>query len=112
MLVKVSIIAPVYNVEECIERCINSIINQTYKDFELLLIDDGSKDKSIDIAKNMLEKTNINYRIITQINSGVSAARNRGIEEASGDVSKTTFSKVNVSRAYTKTERERIFKLP
>lgn len=84
-MVKVSIITPVYNVEECIERCINSIINQTYKDFELLLIDDGSKDKSIDIAKNLLEKSEINYKIITQNNSGVSAARNRGIEEASGE---------------------------
>lgn len=84
-MVKVSIITPVYNVEECIERCINSVINQTYKDFELLLIDDGSKDKSIDIAKNLLEKSEINYKIITQNNSGVSAARNKGIEEASGE---------------------------
>lgn len=84
-MVKVSIITPVYNVEECIERCIDSVINQTYKDFELLLIDDGSKDRSIDIAKKLLEETDINYRIITQVNSGVSAARNRGIEEASGE---------------------------
>lgn len=84
-MVKVSIITPVYNVEECIERCINSVINQTYKDFELLLIDDGSKDKSIDIAKNLLEKSQVNYKIITQNNSGVSAARNKGIEEASGE---------------------------
>ena len=84
-MVKVSIITPVYNVEECIERCIDSVINQTYKDFELLLIDDGSKDKSIHIAKSLLEKTDINYKIITQNNSGVSAARNRGIEEAVGD---------------------------
>ena len=84
-MVKVSIITPVYNVEECIERCIDSVINQTYKDFELLLIDDGSKDKSIHIAKSLLEKTDINYKIITQNNSGVSAARNRGIEEASGE---------------------------
>ena len=50
-MVKVSIITPVYNVEECIERSIKSVINQTCKDFELLLIDDGSKDKSIEIAK-------------------------------------------------------------
>lgn len=84
-MVKVSIITPVYNVEECIERCINSVINQTYKDFELLLIDDGSKDKSTDIAKNLLEKSEVNYKIITQNNSGVSAARNKGIEEASGE---------------------------
>jgi len=84
-LVKVSIITPVYNVEECIERSIKSVMNQTCKDFELLLIDDGSKDKSIDIARELLENSSINYKIITQKNSGVSAARNRGIKEASGE---------------------------
>ena len=52
-LVSVSIITPVYNVEECIEKSIKSIISQTSKDFELILIDDGSKDKSIDIAKEI-----------------------------------------------------------
>lgn len=85
MLVNVSIITPVYNVEKCIERSIKSVINQTNKDFELLLIDDGSKDRSIQIAKSLLENSDINYKIITQENSGVSAARNRGIEEASGE---------------------------
>jgi glycosyltransferase involved in cell wall biosynthesis len=84
-LVKVSIITPVYNVEECIERSIKSVINQTSKDFELLLIDDGSKDRSIDIAKELLEKSDISYKIITQKNSGVSVARNKGIEESSGE---------------------------
>lgn len=84
-MIKVSIITPVYNVEECIERSINSVINQTNKDFELLLIDDGSKDRSIDIAKDLLEKTDIDYKIITQKNSGVSVARNKGIEVAVGE---------------------------
>lgn len=84
-MAKVSIITPVYNVEACIERNIKSIINQTCSDFELLLIDDGSQDRSIDIAKELLEKTELNYRIITQENAGVSAARNRGIKEASGE---------------------------
>ena len=84
-MIKVSIITPVYNVEECIERSIKSVINQTSKDFELLLIDDGSKDRSIDIAKELLEKSDINYKIITQKNSGVSVARNKGIEESSGE---------------------------
>jgi glycosyltransferase involved in cell wall biosynthesis len=81
----VSIITPVYNVEKCIERSVKSVINQTYKDFELLLIDDGSKDKSIEIAKDLLENSGVNYKIIVQENSGVSAARNRGIKEASGE---------------------------
>lgn len=84
-MINVSIITPVYNVERCIHKTINSIINQSSKDFELLLIDDGSKDRSIEIARDLLEKSDINYRIITQENSGVSAARNRGIHEAVGE---------------------------
>ncbi|MBE6071948.1 MAG: glycosyltransferase [Clostridium butyricum] len=84
-MIDVSIITPVYNVEACIAKNINSIINQTCKDFELILIDDGSKDKSIEIAKELLEKSDVNYRIITQENSGVSVARNRGIEVAKGE---------------------------
>ena len=85
MLVKVSIITPVYNVEACIEKSIMSIISQSSKNFELILIDDGSKDKSIEIAKELLKNSDVNYKIITQKNSGVSVARNRGIEEASGE---------------------------
>lgn len=84
-LINVSIITPVYNVEKCIERNIKSIINQTDKNFELLLIDDGSPDKSIEIAEGLLKNSDINYRIITQKNSGVSVARNKGIEEANGE---------------------------
>ena len=84
MLVSVSIITPVYNVERCIEKTINSIINQSCKDFEILLIDDGSKDKSIEIAENLLINSDVNYRIISQENSGVSVARNKGICEAKG----------------------------
>ena len=81
----VSIITPVYNVERCIEKTINSVKNQTLKNFELLLIDDGSKDRSIEIAENLLKDSDVNYKIITQENSGVSAARNRGIKEAEGE---------------------------
>lgn len=84
-MINVSIITPVFNVERCIHKTINSIINQSSKDFELLLIDDGSKDRSIEIARDLLEKSEINYKIITQENSGVSAARNRGIHEAVGE---------------------------
>lgn len=84
-MTKVSIITPVYNVEACIEKCVRSVINQTCKDFEFLLIDDGSKDKSIDIAKSLLENSEIDYRIITQKNSGVSIARNEGIKQAAGE---------------------------
>ena len=84
-MVKLSIITPVYNVEKCIARSVNSIINQTMSDFEYILIDDGSKDNSIKIAKELLGKSDINYKIIVQENGGVSTARNRGIKEASGE---------------------------
>lgn len=84
-MVNVSIITPVYNVEGCIAKTINSVIKQSSKDFELLLIDDGSKDKSIEIAESLLINSDVNYRIITQENSGVSGARNKGICEAKGE---------------------------
>lgn len=80
-----SIITPVYNVERCIEKTINSVINQSCKNFEFLLIDDGSKDKSIEIAENLLINSDVNYRIISQENSGVSVARNKGLCEAKGE---------------------------
>ncbi|WP_244834588.1 glycosyltransferase family 2 protein [Clostridium sp. BJN0001] len=83
--VKVSIVTPVYNVEKCIKKTIESIINQTYKDFELILIDDGSPDKSIQIAEDTLKNTDVQYKVIHQENSGVSAARNRGIEKSEGE---------------------------
>lgn len=85
MLINVSIITPVYNVERCIGKTINSIISQSCRNFELLLIDDGSKDKSIEIAKNLLIDSDVNYRIISQDNGGVSVARNKGILEAKGE---------------------------
>lgn len=50
---KISIIIPVYNAEKCIEKCIDSIINQTYKDWELIIVDDGSIDNSLPLCKNM-----------------------------------------------------------
>lgn len=84
-MVKVSIITPVYNVEPCIAKCVKSVMNQTCKDFEFLLIDDGSKDKSINIAESLLKDSDIDYKIITQKNSGVSVARNEGIKQAVGE---------------------------
>ena len=80
----ISIIVPVYNASYTIEKCIESILNQSYKDFELLLINDGSKDNSYELMKN-LTKTDSRVIIINQDNQGVSAARNRGLDEAKGD---------------------------
>jgi len=81
---KVSIIIPVYNVETYLEECLHSIVNQTFRDMEIILIDDGSSDRSPEIMKTFAEKDD-RIKIITQSNSGVSAARNRGLRAASGE---------------------------
>ena len=81
---KVSIIVPVYNAENVLHYCIDSILNQTYKDFELILVDDGSTDRSGDICDEYaLDNDNISVLHIQ--NGGVSRARNTGIERAKGD---------------------------
>lgn len=79
---KVSIIIPVYNVEKYIERCIDSVLTQTFKDFELILINDGSKDHSLKIMNNY--KKDARVIIIDQENQGPAKTRNRGIKEAKG----------------------------
>ncbi len=79
----VSIIVPVYNVEDRIGACIESILAQTFRDFELILIDDGSGDHSLDVCREY-EKKDPRIRLFTQKNSGVSATRNRGIDCARG----------------------------
>lgn len=76
---KFSIIVPVYNVEEYIGDCLESIINQTEKDFEVIVVNDGTKDKSIEIAKKYPVK------IVEEENKGLSAARNLGVKHAKGD---------------------------
>ena len=81
---KVSIIVPVYNGEKYLERCLESIINQTYKNIEIICINDGSTDESKNILKQYQLKDN---RIIVKNiqNGGVSRARNIGIRKATGD---------------------------
>lgn len=80
---KVSIVIPVYNAEKHLHQCVNSILSQNFADFELVIIDDGSIDKSGQIAH---EFATIDHRVhvYSQVNSGVSAARNRGIDIAKG----------------------------
>ena len=75
----ISIIVPVYNVENYIRQCIESILQQTYEDFELLLIDDGSADLSGSICKEY-EQQDKRIRYIWKKNGGVSSARNEGIK--------------------------------
>lgn len=81
----ISVVMPVYNVEKYIGKSIESIINQTFHDFELILVNDGSLDNSIIVAKEILMKSNINWRIINQKNGGLACARNTGVKEAIGE---------------------------
>ncbi len=74
----ITIIVPVYKVEEYLERCVDSILNQTYKDFELLLVDDGSPDNCPKLCEKYAEQDNRVF-VIHQKNGGLSAARNTGL---------------------------------
>lgn len=76
---KFSIIVPVYNVEEYIDDCLKSIKNQTFKDYEVIVVNDGTKDNSMDIVKKY------DVEIINQENGGLSAARNAGVKKAKGE---------------------------
>ena len=81
---KISVIVPVYRAEKYIERCITSIVNQTYEELEILLIDDGSPDKCPQICEEWAKKDG-RIEVIHKENEGVSSARNIGISKASGD---------------------------
>jgi glycosyltransferase involved in cell wall biosynthesis len=78
----VSVIIPVYNAEKYIAATLRSVLDQTYQNFELLIIDDGSPDRSIEICRQF---TDPRIKIICQENQGVAAARNQGIREAQGE---------------------------
>lgn len=84
LMEKLSIIVPVYNAERTIGKCIDSILAQTFSNFELILINDGSNDMSLEIC-NKFKNKDERILIIDQENQGVSAARNRGIQLAKGD---------------------------
>ncbi len=81
---KISIIVPVYKVERYLKRCIDSIINQSFVDWECILVDDGSPDNSGRICEEYAGKDS-RFKVFHQVNAGVSAARNKGISEAKGE---------------------------
>jgi glycosyltransferase involved in cell wall biosynthesis len=81
---KVSVVVAAYNVEKYIERCLQSLANQTLREIEILVINDGSKDRTEEIAKKFEEKDS-RFKVITQENGGLSAARNTGIKNARAD---------------------------
>ena len=80
---QVSIIVPAYNVENYIERCLNSLVNQTFKDIEIITINDGSTDKSLELL-NKYAKEDIRVSVIDLGDEGVSYCRNLGVEKANG----------------------------
>lgn len=81
---KISIIVPVYNVEKYLTKCIDSITNQTYKDLEIILVDDGSTDNSGQICDQYAKKDN-RIKVIHKENGGLSDARNVGIKNSTGE---------------------------
>lgn len=78
----VSIVIPLYNKEKQIAKTLQTVLNQSYQDFEIVIVNDGSTDRSVDEVKKFYD---YRIRLVTQQNAGVSAARNRGIEEAKGE---------------------------
>lgn len=80
----ISVIVPIYNVEKYINKCVDSIINQTYKNIEIILVNDGSTDNCYNIC-NEYEKKDNRIKVIHQENSGLSEARNAGIKIANGE---------------------------
>lgn len=81
---KISVIVPVYNSEKYLPKCIESVVNQTYNNWELILVDDGSADRSSSIADNAAQRDN-RIKVIHQQNAGPGEARNQGIDAANGD---------------------------
>ena len=79
----ISAIVPAYNVEKYLERCVNSILIQTYENFEIILVDDGSKDQSVEICDKFAQEDN-RIKVIHKENGGLSSARNAGMKIAEG----------------------------
>lgn len=85
-MAKISIIIPVYNSEKYIRRCLNSILNQTFQDFEIILIDDNSKDNSLKIVSEIEKTHKDKIKILKNAkNVGAGASRNKGLKIASGE---------------------------
>lgn len=81
---KISVIVPVYNVESYLDKCLNSLVNQTLKDIEIIIVNDGTKDNSEKIIKKYLKKYK-NIKYFKKENGGLSSARNYGISKSSGE---------------------------
>ena len=82
--IKISVIIPVYNVEKYFKQCVDSVINQTYKNIEIILVDDGSPDNCPKMCDDF-SKTDSRIKVVHKVNGGLSSARNAGISVATGD---------------------------
>lgn len=80
----ISVIIPVFNTEKYIVSCLKSLVNQTYVNFEVIIVDDGSTDKSYEVIQEFLNSTSLEYKILKKPNGGVSSARNLGITNSNG----------------------------
>ena len=80
----ISVIIPIYNMEQYLERCLDSVLNNTYRNLEIICVDDGSTDSSLEILRRWEEK-DPRIVVITKENGGVSSARNAGLDRMAGD---------------------------
>jgi len=85
MVNEVSVIIPVYNASKYIEKTLKSLVSQSFKDFEIIIVDDGSEDDSIEIINKFLLNHDFTFIVDSQEDKGVSSARNRGLELANGN---------------------------
>ena len=83
-MAKISVIVPIYNDDRYLHECLDSIINQTFEDIEIICVNDGSTDESLNILKQY-ESRDFRVKVISQENKGVGAARNAGIKISSGE---------------------------
>src|SRR3954451_24051896 len=82
---RLSVVIPVYNVEDFLEPCLDSVLAQTFTDYEVVMVNDGSTDRSAEIAQRYADLDN-RFRVVHQENGGLSKARNTGSDEAGGGV--------------------------
>lgn len=80
----ISVVIPVYNVDKYITDCLESIVSQTFSEWEVVMVNDGSSDRSVEICKSFCERDS-RFRVLEQENRGVSAARNTGIDACCGE---------------------------
>ena len=80
-----SVIIPLYNKAPYVKKALDSVLSQSFRDFEIIIVDDGSSDNSYDVAKERLSDSHVEYKLIRQNNAGVSTARNNGVEASKGD---------------------------